>query len=490
MSDTLMTIIGIFIAVILMFIFPLVMIAGKSDEMAQTVTEVAVADFVETVTTQGKITEFDYNQLVQKLYSTGNTYDIQIEAQILDDNPRRATTTSSSSLVGEYKYYSVYTNTILDKIQKSENQEYLLKKDDYVIVTVKNTNITLGTQFKNILYNLIGKDTYTIGASSTGLVINKANYEQNITGDWEYPEEEIPAKNDIKIAVTTKKLAIENVDIIFILDSSSSMTLYNGVQILQQSCYDVLDAIVDAEESRNFYIGVIKFDEEAEKIGSITSASGLPGLKNKIANGFTANANTLYNKGFELAMKICDEELNERTNRRCIIFMIDGTPGGGQYTPDEGSGYEEAKLLKSQYGVDKIYTIQFRDDSPYTYLKDIADLFGTEVLHAEDSNLTQKFKEIFYEINTSNDPDKETKNGLLDISDMEVSAEKPMIIRIIDNGGNIIKTITITEYPTSSEGVVILSSGKMYLSVDGLENATGLTDFSNVKVNIEYYSNT
>lgn len=51
----------------------------------------------------------------------------------------------------------------------------MLKNDDYVIVTVKNTNITMGTQLKNFLYNLIGKDTYTIGASASALVLNAGN---------------------------------------------------------------------------------------------------------------------------------------------------------------------------------------------------------------------------------------------------------------------------------------------------------------------------
>ena len=73
-------------------------------------------------------------------------------------------------MVGEYRYYSVYTNEILEKVNSSENGEYLLKKDDYIVVTVKNTNITLGTQLKNILYKLIGKDTYTVGTSASALV--------------------------------------------------------------------------------------------------------------------------------------------------------------------------------------------------------------------------------------------------------------------------------------------------------------------------------
>lgn len=170
MSDTLMAIIGIFIAVILMFVLPLTIMANKNDEIAQTVVQVAVSDFVETVTNKGRITEFDYNKLVQKISTTGNAYDIQIEAQIIDDNSRRATSTADSSQTGEYKYYSVYTNAIMDKIRN--DGFYELKKDDYVVVNVKNTNITLGTQFKNMFYKLVGKDTYTIGTSSSGIVVN------------------------------------------------------------------------------------------------------------------------------------------------------------------------------------------------------------------------------------------------------------------------------------------------------------------------------
>ena len=197
MSDTLMSIIGIFLAIVIMFVFPLMELAGKGDEVSQTVVEVAVSDFVNTVATTGQITWSDYNKLLQKLYSTGNSFDIQIEAQILDDNPRRATTTASSNVLGEYKYYSVYTNTILSELEKSENSKYQLKNDDYIIVSVKNTNTTMGTQLKNLLYNLIGKDTYTIGTFSSALVLNTGMDEEKEEktmqkpNDMKYPDKKI-----------------------------------------------------------------------------------------------------------------------------------------------------------------------------------------------------------------------------------------------------------------------------------------------------------
>ena len=216
MSDTLMSIIGIFLAIVIMFVFPLMELAGKGDEVSQTVVEVAVSDFVNTVATTGQITWSDYNKLLQKLYSTGNSFDIQIEAQILDDNPRRATTTASSNVLGEYKYYSVYTNTILSELEKSENSKYQLKNDDYIIVSVKNTNTTMGTQLKNLLYNLIGKDTYTIGTSSSALVLNTGMDEEKEEKTMQKPNDmQYPDKNiDISTNGTNWSQKSENLKIV------------------------------------------------------------------------------------------------------------------------------------------------------------------------------------------------------------------------------------------------------------------------------------
>ena len=170
MSDSLMMIIGIFIAVVIMFIFPLMQFAQRTDELAQTTVHVAVSEFVDNVTTKGEITQLDYDKLVAKLASTGNTFDIQIEAQLIDDNSRRKTTTETNGeLFGEYKYYSVYTTAIIDTIN-GEAGTYKLKKDDYVTVTVKNTNKTLATQLKNIFYRLSGKNTYEIGTTVSSAV--------------------------------------------------------------------------------------------------------------------------------------------------------------------------------------------------------------------------------------------------------------------------------------------------------------------------------
>lgn len=175
MSDTLITIIAIFLAAVLMFIFPLMATANQNDEIAQIAVQSIVSDFTNKVAQQGKITVSDYDEFVQKLHATGNTFDVALEAKILDENPGKKTTIATQDMIGENVYYSEYTSTIEDKLYDdapSATHTYNLKKGDYIIASVKNTNTTMGTQLKNFFYKIIGKDAYTIGATASTLVIN------------------------------------------------------------------------------------------------------------------------------------------------------------------------------------------------------------------------------------------------------------------------------------------------------------------------------
>ena len=176
MSDTLMTVIAVFAALLKMFIFPLMWTANSQEEISQISVQTLVADFVNTVAKKGKLTRDDYDNFETKLYATGNTYDIEIEIQVLDDNPGKKIVYSSPNLIGENVYYSIFTSTIMDDLNDvNKNNQKVLKKGDYIIVKVKNTNITLATQIKNFLYRIVGKDTTTISASATALIINDGN---------------------------------------------------------------------------------------------------------------------------------------------------------------------------------------------------------------------------------------------------------------------------------------------------------------------------
>lgn len=308
MSDTLMAIIGIFLATILMFVFPIMEIAGKSDEMSQTVVQVAVSDFVNKVTSQGKITQFDYNELVQKLYATGNSYDIEIEAQILDDNPRRATATGSSDLIGEYKYYSVYTNTILDSID-SDDGEYILKKDDYIVVNVKNTNITLGTQLKNFMYKLIGKNTYSIGATSSALVLNGGTAEVEHAGNKTPNTKTYPEKNIIiraKQIVTTTETISQNMDIVVVLDCEHYIMPWHN----------------DKNNSQIFIQKIIKGVQGKGNLGFILTSNPTHIYTDLSNVGWIYDAEeTTAESNYSKAMKTALDYVKNKNQLRVVVFL-------------------------------------------------------------------------------------------------------------------------------------------------------------------------
>lgn len=169
MSDTLITVIGIFLAAILMIVFPLMAVSNTQDDISQVAVQSLVSEFINNAATEGKITKDGYDKFLTKLYATGNTYDVQLEHKIMTQNPNK----NANDQLGENTYYSVYNATILDGENGLNSKDvYILKKGDYISATVKNTNITIAAQIKNFAYKIVGKDTYQILADASALVVN------------------------------------------------------------------------------------------------------------------------------------------------------------------------------------------------------------------------------------------------------------------------------------------------------------------------------
>ena len=162
MSDTLITVIAIALAAALMTM------SDRTDDVSQLAVETATTDFVDEVRTTGKITPDKYSKFIENIGSTGNTYNVEMQVQVLDENPGKKTTQSQKDKIGENVYYSVYTSQIEDILNSNKN--YNLKEGDLFSVNVKNTNQTLAQQLKNFFYTVVGNDTYTIAASHGGMV--------------------------------------------------------------------------------------------------------------------------------------------------------------------------------------------------------------------------------------------------------------------------------------------------------------------------------
>lgn len=174
MEDTTVSIIGIIIASILMFIVPLVTIADRNDDIAQLTVNTLTAEFVDNVIKLGKITAQDYQNYILRLGTTRNTYEIDIELKILDENPSKRVTDANGTVIGENAYYSLYTTQVEDELQKSEQMtgigQIILKEGDVISVTTKNSSKTLSQTLKSIYYTITGEDLHIIASSSSGTI--------------------------------------------------------------------------------------------------------------------------------------------------------------------------------------------------------------------------------------------------------------------------------------------------------------------------------
>ena len=168
MNDTVITIVAIFLGTILLFIFPLMSVSERSDDISQLTVQTATSEFETAVTTKGKISLTDYQKLISTLSATGNSYDVEMEVKVLDENIGKKSAWTSGTVIGENSSYSIGTTSIVEEI--TQKGSYSLKEGDVFIVRVKNTNKTLAQTIRGAIYTVAGSDNYSIAAEASGMV--------------------------------------------------------------------------------------------------------------------------------------------------------------------------------------------------------------------------------------------------------------------------------------------------------------------------------
>lgn len=174
MSDTLVTMVAILLAAILMFIFPLLSVSERNDDIAQLSVSTATTKFVDNSRSVGKITMEEYEDLVNTINATGNAYDIEMEVKILDENIGKKSAWTQGTVIGENVYYSVYTSQIVEVLENTGI--YTMKEGDIFSCTIKNTNKTLSQSIRSVFYSISTSDNYTIKASHTGVCTANGSY--------------------------------------------------------------------------------------------------------------------------------------------------------------------------------------------------------------------------------------------------------------------------------------------------------------------------
>ena len=178
MDDTVTSVIAIIAASIIMFIAPLILIADRSDDISQLLVQTATSEFVNEVVKNGKITLDNYQRFISSLQSSGNTYDVNMEVQILDETiSKEITKDTRGTDIGNNTYYSIFTSQIEEKLgisaQTTENNrtgQLILKQGDLISVTVKNSSQTLSQTLKSLYSDATTNNLQIIAASSSGTI--------------------------------------------------------------------------------------------------------------------------------------------------------------------------------------------------------------------------------------------------------------------------------------------------------------------------------
>ena len=169
MQSTTTNVIAICLTAALLFVAPLIALTERNDNVVQENVELLVNEFVTDVQSTGVISQAKYQSLENSLAATGNTYNIEIEVQHLDENPGKKTTQANYTKIGENVYYSDYTTQVLQQLQ-NDSKKICLKQGDRIVVDVKNTNNTQAQTLKGSLLSFTNAGQYTISASSTGMI--------------------------------------------------------------------------------------------------------------------------------------------------------------------------------------------------------------------------------------------------------------------------------------------------------------------------------
>lgn len=168
MGDSFVTIISIVVAAVLLLVFPLMSMADRADDTTSLLVQTATTEFVDNIRSTGKLTQEDYDAFKQTITSTGNSFEIDFEIQLMSDNPGVKTSQADMTKIGENLYYNIYTSQVEEALDS--NGRMSLTKGDRISVSVRNTNSTMGQILNGFFYSLTRNGDSRITAQHAGIV--------------------------------------------------------------------------------------------------------------------------------------------------------------------------------------------------------------------------------------------------------------------------------------------------------------------------------
>ncbi|TKJ83707.1 hypothetical protein PaeCFBP13512_22520 [Paenibacillus sp. CFBP13512] len=177
--NTPLKIFSAFIAILLLFVWPIASAFSNQDDTSEIVVFNAVTKFVDSVRDKGYMTPNMYQEFENTLFLTGNTYDIQMEHlhkkydPVYDDNGNF----KNDFQVNDEAFYNSQINAKLFPAGNNDPTDpariYKFAVGDFFSITVKNTNRTMATLMSDILYNTGDSPNGKIIVPYGGMILNE-----------------------------------------------------------------------------------------------------------------------------------------------------------------------------------------------------------------------------------------------------------------------------------------------------------------------------
>ncbi|HEX3028799.1 MAG TPA: hypothetical protein VHT34_05760 [Clostridia bacterium] len=157
MEDIFGKIIALILAVLLLFVAPILLMFENQDETSRIYVLSETSKFVDSVRSLGYISPTFYEDYQKKLSNTNNLYEIKMEHYHLSHDPVYTDFSDASTFQNDFKvnYKAAYNQEILEKIYPTSNTRdlYKMSKGDYFCVLVYNKNKTFATKIQEMLYS-------------------------------------------------------------------------------------------------------------------------------------------------------------------------------------------------------------------------------------------------------------------------------------------------------------------------------------------------
>lgn len=153
---------AVLISVLLLYLYPISTAMDQQDDISELVALRATTVFVDAVRDKGGITPMMYNDFMNALAATGNSFDVQMEHDSKKYVPVYDDPTRPETFKGNYEVqYDAFFNAQILPVLFPGNQAskddpsrwYKMRAGDSFAVVIRNTNRTAGTLFFDFLNN-------------------------------------------------------------------------------------------------------------------------------------------------------------------------------------------------------------------------------------------------------------------------------------------------------------------------------------------------